>query len=151
MDEKLCTPPKRSPGVRRASVLGWLHLARVSQKIWQSASAHLSAWGLSNAQFDVLAHIGAAEGISQLDLSRRLFVTQGNVTQLLDKMEARGWIRRVPDGRTNRLHLTPEGRQIYDQVIPSHEDFIAEHFAALNSKEQHELLRLLGKLDRAQR
>jgi DNA-binding MarR family transcriptional regulator len=80
-----------------------------------------------------------------------LFVTQGNVTQLLDKMEARELIRRVPEGRVKRLYLTPAGRQLFDEVVPFHEDFIANQYRFLNPDEQRQLLRLLAKLDRAQR
>src|SRR5215207_10159659 len=97
-------------GLRRASVLGWMHLTRFNNHVAQSATLQLSAWGLSNAQFDVLTHVGAAEGSLQIDLAGRLLVTQGNVTQLLDKLEERGLIRRVREGRAKRLYLTPAGR-----------------------------------------
>jgi len=141
----------RNLGLRRPAVLAWLHLMRISHRVQQATAAELNAFGLTNAQFDVLTQIGAAEGISQLDLARRLFVTQGNVTQLIDKMEARGWIKRVPEGRTKRLYLTPAGRQIFDQIVPVHQDFIVEQFGGLSLGEQRQLLRLLAKLDRAQR
>ena len=150
MNEQLQTP-KRNTGLRRWPVLGWLHLIRISHRVLQSAALQLGSWGLSNAQFDVLAHIGVAQGISQLDLAQRLLVTQGNVTQLLDKMEARGLIRRIPEGRTKRLYLTSAGRQLFDEVVPLHEGFIADQFGSLSPDEQRQLLRLLAKLDRAQR
>jgi DNA-binding MarR family transcriptional regulator len=141
----------RNSGLRRPSVLGWLHLMRISHRVLHAAASELNAYGLSNAQFDVLTQIGAAAGISQFDLAQRLFVTQGNVTQLIDKMEVRGWIRRMPEGRTNRLYLTPAGQQLFDHVVPVHQDFIAEQFAGLSPDEKRQLLRLLAKLDRAQR
>ncbi len=150
MTEKVQTR-KRKSGLRRSSVLGWLHLMRISHRVLHTAATKLNGWGLSIAQFDVLAQIGAAPGISQLDLAQRLFVTQGNVTQLLDKMEARGLIQRVPEGRSKRLYLTAAGRQLFNEVVPLHEDFIAERFDALSHDEQRQLLRLLAKLDRNQR
>ena len=122
---------------------------RIHARLQQESAAQLA--GLSTAQFDVLAQVGSAEGIAQLDLARHLFVTQGNVTQLLDKMEARGWIQRVPDGRSKRLYLTPAGRDLFDSVVPPHEDFISGRFNALTADEQRQLLRLLAKLDHAQR
>ncbi len=131
--------------------MGWLHLLRISHRVLQAAASQLSTWDLSNAQFDVLSQVGAAEGISQLDLARRLFVTQGNITQLLDKMEARGLIRRMPEGRTKRLYLTPTGRQLFDEVVPFNQDFIAAQFSGLTPDEQRQLAHLLAKLDRLQR
>ncbi len=126
-------------------------MLRIYHRVLQATGAQLGTWELSNAQFDVLAQIGAAEGISQVDLAQRLFVTQGNVTQLLDKMEARSLIRRTPEGRTKRLSLTPAGRQLFDQVVPFNQDFIADQFNPLTSDEQQQLLHLLTKLDRGQR
>lgn len=139
---------KRNASLRRPSVLSWLRIMRIHSRIQQESAVELGE--LSTAQFDVLAQVGANEGIAQLDLARHLFVTQGNVTQLLDKMEARGWIQRVPDGRSKRLYLTPAGHDLFDAVVSPHEDFIAERFSALTDDEQRQLLRLLTKLDHRQ-
>ena len=99
------------------------------------------------AQFDVLAHIGAAEGIVQQELADSLLVTKGNVCQLLNRMEQAGLIRRCQDGRANRLVLTEEGRRLCAEVVPEHKETIAKLFAPLTPEEQAQLLRLLRKLD----
>src|SRR5258707_14475740 len=90
----------RNSGLRRPSILGWLHLMRISHRVLHAAASELNAYGLSNAQFDVLTQVGAAAGISQFYLAQPLFVTQGNGTPLIDKMEARGWSKRNPERRT---------------------------------------------------
>lgn len=138
----------RGEGVRRPSVLAWMRLARVFQKIDRASSEQLKGWNLSVAQFDVLAQVGAAEGCTQQELADRLLVTKGNVTQLLDRMERRGLIARRQEGRANCLHLTQTGRQLYDEVVPAQEDFIHERFSALSPDEQSSLFKLLRKLDR---
>jgi DNA-binding MarR family transcriptional regulator len=46
--------------------------------------------GLNNAQFDVLAHVGAVEGMTQQELADSILVTKGNVALLLDRVEGRG-------------------------------------------------------------
>src|SRR5215211_8420943 len=107
-----------SGSLRRPGVLGWLRLMRVFQKIDRASGEHLRGWGLSVAQFDVLAHVGAAEGMTQQELADSLLVTKGNVCQLLGKMEGRGWISRRHEGRTNRLFLTDEGRRLFEEVVP---------------------------------
>ncbi|GAC1324779.1 MAG: MarR family transcriptional regulator [Chloroflexota bacterium] len=139
----------RTGGLRQVSVLAWLRLARVFQKIEHSVEEHCRCHGLSAAQFDVLAHVGAAEGITQQQLADRLLVTKGNVCQLLDRMERGDLLRRRQEGRANRLFLTPKGRELYGQVVPAHESVIAEQFIALSTHEQEQLLALLRKLDRA--
>jgi DNA-binding MarR family transcriptional regulator len=122
---------------------------RVFQKIDRASGEHLRAWDLSVAQFDVLAHVGASEGMTQQELADSLLVTKGNVCQLLDRMEGRGLILRRQEGRTNRLFLTEEGRRLFEEVVPAHEAMIAGRFSVLSEKEQAQLYELLRKFDRA--
>jgi len=127
--------------------LGWLRLLRVVQKVERDLAGQLKLWDLNNAQFDVLAHVGAAEGITQQELADSLLVTKGNVAQLLGRMEKRGLIERRSQGRSNRLFLTDEGRRRFDEVVPAHEALIDERLSVLSEKEQKQLLDLLRKLD----
>lgn len=133
----------------RPSVMAWMRLARVFQKIDRASEVHLRPWNLNVAQFDVLARVGAAKGITQQELADRLLVTKGNISQLLDRLERRGLLKRCQEGRTNTLSLTDEGQQLYAQVVPAQEEMVAQHFSALTSQEVNQLLHLLRKLDRA--
>jgi DNA-binding MarR family transcriptional regulator len=132
-------------------VLAWLRLARIYHKLDHASARHLRMFGLSVAQFDVIAQIGANQGLTQQELAQALLVTKGNVCQLLDRLEQRGLIERRPagTGRSNRLYLTKEGQRLYDVAVPAQEQMIATRFAALTDDEQQTLLHLLRKLDRA--
>jgi DNA-binding MarR family transcriptional regulator len=130
-------------------VLGWLRLMRVFQKIDRASGEHLRGWDLSVAQFDVLAHVGASEGMTQQELADSLLVSKGNVCQLLGKIEGRGLISRHQEGRANRLFLTEEGRRLFDEVVPAHEAAIADRFSVLSEEEQARLHELLRKFDHA--
>jgi DNA-binding MarR family transcriptional regulator len=134
---------------RDASVLAWLRLVRVFQKIEQRTSRGLRCSDLTLAHFDVLMHIGAAEGITQQELADSLLVTKGNVCQVLGRMQEAGLIARRQEGRANRLFLTDRGRQVFHEAGPAHEQRVAECFAALSKSEQRELLSLLRRLDHA--
>ena len=129
--------------------MAWLRLTRVFQKIDRASVVNLRPWDLSVAQFDVLAHVGSAKGITQQELADRLLVTKGNISQLLDRMERRGLLTRCQEGRANSLALTEEGQRLYARVVPVQEEMVAEHFSALSLEEVGQLLRLLRKLDRA--
>jgi MarR family transcriptional regulator, 2-MHQ and catechol-resistance regulon repressor len=139
----------RGESLRRPSVLAWLRLLRVSQKVERDLARQLKLWGLNNAQFDVLAHVGAAEGITQQELADSLLVTKGNVAQLLGRMERRGLIERRSQGRTNRLFLTDEGRRTFTEVVPAHEALIDDRLSVLSEEDQKQLFELLRRLDRA--
>src|SRR5438067_10828462 len=122
--------------VRTASLLAWLRLVRVFQKVDRASSDSLRCRQLSPAQLDVLAKVGSSEGISQQELANALLVTKGNVCQLLDKMEGTGLLERRPDGRVNRLFLTDQGRQVHDEIVPRHDRMLAGHFDGLSAKDQ---------------
>ena len=132
---------------QRRAVATWLRLARVFHKIEHASVEQMRAWDLSLAQFDVLARVGAREGITQQQLADRLLVTKGNICQLLDRLEARGLLERHQEGRANRIFLTEAGRILWHQVVPAHETLIGELMGALSHDEQTRLLSLVHKLD----
>lgn len=142
------TRRKRS-GLRSPAVLAWLRLARVFSKIEHASTTQLRCQEISPAQFDILAQVGANEGCTQQELADALLVTKGNVTQLLDRMEASGLLRRRQEGRTKRVCLTEAGWALRQNIVPEHETLIAAQFTALTLAEQRELLRLLRKLDQS--
>ena len=135
--------------VVRPEVLPWMRLARVYQKMMRAMADQLRPHGLSGAQFDVLAQVGASGGRTQQELADALLTTKGNVCQLLDRMEAGGLLRRVQEGRVNRLHLTAEGRRLYDLVVPAHEVWVAERLAVLTPAEREAMHAALRRLDRS--
>src|SRR5207302_5379989 len=87
---------------RSVGVLGWLRLVRVHQKVERIAMEHLRQWKISVPQFDILAHVGAAEGITQQELAAARLTTKGNLSQILDHMERDGIVRREREGHVKR-------------------------------------------------
>lgn len=137
----------RSEWLRKPSVISWLRLARVHQKVNHATTEFMREYNLSMAQFDVLAQISATEGCTQQELADRLFVTKGNISQLLERLEQRGLIRRKPHGRAYRLYLTEEGQSLTARAVPAQEEFIARLLGGLSYDEQSQLRHLLNRLD----
>jgi DNA-binding MarR family transcriptional regulator len=135
------------PRLRQPAVLAWLRLARVFQKIDTRSERFFRTHELNTAQFDVLAQVGAARGMTQQELADALLVTKGNISQLLSKLEQAGMIARQQTGRTNCLSLTQQGQALFEVVVPQQEALIADLLTPLSDDEQRELLRLLRKLD----
>ncbi|MDB4873305.1 MAG: YceI family protein [Gemmatimonadales bacterium] len=132
-------------------VLAWFRLTHVFQKVDQLSAEHLRGWGLSVAQFDMLAQVGAAEGATQQQVAEALLVTKGNICQLVDRMERDGLLRRCQAGRTNQLFLTEAGRNLYNKVIPAQEALITRVFSALSNDDQAQLQLLLRTVDHSLR
>lgn len=131
----------------KAALGAWLRLVRVFQKIERASAEQFAAFGLTAAQFDILAQLGRAEGISQQELADRLLVTKGNISQLIGKMEERGLIFRCHEGRANALYLTEVGKRLREETVPAQEAYIVTQFHALTTCERRTLLRLLRQLD----
>jgi DNA-binding MarR family transcriptional regulator len=136
-------------GIKRPSLMAWFRLARTFQRVDRKTAEHLKSFDLTVAQFDVLAQVGAAEGVTQQRLADALLVTKGNVCQILDRMEARNLIERRPaeSGRAKHLYLTDAGRALNRAVVPSQEYLIDRIFSELTIDEQEQLARLLRKLE----
>src|SRR4051794_2463762 len=137
---------RRRPG--SVAVLAWLRMTRFTNKVTRLSGEQLRRYDLSLGQFGVLAHVGASEGMSQTGLADTLSLTQGNVCQLIDKLERAGLIVRRPEGRINRLYLTQRGQELYDEVVPAHEALIEGLFSGLSAEQQGELLGMARTLDR---
>ncbi|MGG0386130.1 MarR family transcriptional regulator [Priestia filamentosa] len=130
----------------RIGLMLWFRITRIYNQSIRESNQHLKKWELSTAQFDVLVQVGSHERLSQQELANRLFVTKGNITQLLSKMEDLGLIKREQEWKTKYLSLTEEGKEYFYEVVPKQEHFQASQFSNLNYKEKKQLLNLLKKI-----
>jgi len=129
----------------------WFRLLTCATLIERSVRQGLRGeFGITLPKFDLLAQLDRAEeGLTMGELSRRLMVTNGNVTGLIDRLVTEGLVARQPaphDRRAQLVRLTPAGKQAFDAMIPKHQDFIAGRFQGISRAELAELHRLLGKL-----
>ena len=149
MDQKTSQANDSRRAMKRPSIVAWLRLARTFEMIDRATAELLKAFDLTVAQFDVLAHIGAAEGITQQRLADALLVSKGNVCQLLDRMEARNLVERRPaeTGRAKHVFLTEGGRELNGRVVPAQAELIDRCFSSLSPIEQEQLGKILRTLE----
>jgi DNA-binding MarR family transcriptional regulator len=100
-------------------------------------------------RFDLLAALERAPaGLSLGEVSRRMMVSNGNVTGLATRLEAEGLVeRRVRPGdrRAQLLRLTAKGRREFARQSSAHEGWVAELLGGLQAAERATLFRLLGE------
>jgi DNA-binding MarR family transcriptional regulator len=87
------------------------------------------------------------EGMSSGELSDALLVTAGNVTGLVDRMSARGWVTRrasATDQRLRIVRLTAVGKRIASREVKRQEAMLSEILRDLSPNAQ---LALAEKLD----
>ena len=112
------------------------------------------AYQLSPSGRQILAVVeGAGEPLEPSVIAERLLITTGSVTSLLDNLEKRDLISRLPhpqDRRKLLIDITPAAQAIVDELLPSlHARERDVMSAALSTTEQRELLRLIAKVQHA--
>jgi DNA-binding MarR family transcriptional regulator len=99
-------------------------------------------------RFDLLAQLDREpDGLTLGETSRRMMVSNGNVTALAASLVADGLLERrahATDRRAQFLCLTPQGRQAFARQSAAHERWIAELFAGVTPPDRAALYRLLG-------
>ncbi|HLZ72548.1 MAG TPA: MarR family transcriptional regulator [Dehalococcoidia bacterium] len=110
----------------------------------------VSRLGVSQAQASVLLVLkGADEPLPLSRLARYLVQEAQSVTSLVDRLELRGFVKRVPDQRDRRVihvELTPEGHKMFDEIFPRALNGCGEVFTGLSARELKEFGQLCGKV-----
>lgn len=108
--------------------------------------------GLTAAQFNVLnilADPELARGVSQRELADLLVVDRSNVTGLIDRMEAAGWVRRADDPadrRVYRVNLTRLGRKLWEKVEPGYALVVRQVTCRLSERQMRDGIAMLATL-----
>jgi DNA-binding MarR family transcriptional regulator len=100
-------------------------------------------------RFDLMAQLDKSpDGMTLGELSRRMMVSNGNVTGLAERLVVQGLLDRrasPTDRRAQLVSLTPEGRRTFRAIARAHETWIAEILADLDGSDIEALMRLLAK------
>jgi DNA-binding MarR family transcriptional regulator len=120
----------------------WFRLIRLNGRMSASVADGLRGIGLSVPQCDVLTTLTEQEGLSQQHLAERLYVTKGNISGLIDRLAAAGYVQRrsiLGDRRSHALFLTEAGRRIAERGIAVQRSFVAATIGSLSERQLAEL------------
>lgn len=131
-------------------LLSLLHTAYAAQA---EVESKLGAVGLSLAKLLALKVLSdAGESLPLGQLAERLSCVKSNVTQLVDRLEADGFVARKPDPhdrRTRLAALTAAGRKACKEGTRVQQETERHLLQTLTRDEAHQLAVLLGKLGSA--
>ena len=131
----------------------YVKLLRAAASVGARATRHLADAGLTVSQFGVLEVVHHLGPLCQRDIGRKLLLSGGNITTVVDNLERRGLVRRERAAANRRfvtVHLTEEGRRLVRRVFPRHVAEVVGALGALPAREQEDLGRLCRKLGLAQ-
>ena len=122
----------------------------VADGLFERIAEALSRVGLSYAKYEILKHLQEANGPMTLGaLAEGQHCARSNITQLVDRLEAEGLVRRVDDPedrRAVRAQLTPAGLAQAEEGSTQIDVVRAQFAAALTTPERVQLARLLAKI-----
>jgi DNA-binding MarR family transcriptional regulator len=104
---------------------------------------------LTTAQMRVLGQLKHHGRMSGRDLAARLGVTPGTVIPLIDRLEQRGYLRRVPDQADRRLTwlvLTPAGQEFFASLWQPAGQAVMQAIAQFTPQDRQTLERLLSQI-----
>ncbi len=103
-------------------------------------------------RFDVLAALyRVEEGLRMSALSKRLLVSNGNVTGIVDRLVSDDLVRRIDvegDRRSTLVCLSPKGRASFARMADEHAALVDELFSDLDDGDLDVLADIFGRLKR---
>lgn len=139
MDDK-----ENPPFIPRQSI-GFIinDVARLIRRNFNRRVQHL---GLTQAQWQVLAHLSRNEGMRQIQLADALEMQPISVARIIDRMESSGWVARKPDPADRRafnLFVTNKATPILEQMRELGAETRAQALAGIPEPLQEQILQAL--------
>ena len=107
------------------------------------ADKEASRFGITRAQWGVLAKIERSEGMKQTELAELLEMQPITLTRLIDKLCDHDWIERrgdATDRRVNRLYLKEAGRQLLSELSGLRSELTTNALNGIPPADAHRLL-----------
>jgi MarR family transcriptional regulator, 2-MHQ and catechol-resistance regulon repressor len=127
----------------------YIVLARARNAVGRRADADIARHGLSTGEFAILEALHHKGPLLLGELQRKILVSSGGVTYLVDRLEAAGLVERREcenDRRARYGALTEKGEALMREIFPAHAETIAVAVAGLTSEEKRQAIALLKKL-----
>jgi len=135
---------------RELSISVWIRLLRSYNVISSHIRRRVSKRGLTLPQLYVLATLGVLGDLTLGELGRQILMSKGNITIIVDHLERDGYVLRQRDSEDRRVvwvRLTPEGRQLFAEIVAAYEDEFADLMRhCLSEEELRQLSQLLKRL-----
>ena len=133
-----------------AAVGAWEALFRAQVAVVRELGREFPTGEISFNEYDVLFNLSRQEGrrLRIRDLSRHLLLTQPSVSRMVDRLVAKGFVRKekaAGDGRGTFVCLTDSGYSLYRRLAVSHAKSIEHYMGATLTTPELKSLRALAE------
>ena len=151
------TPSRRAPRAKDVTSSDavdtalrlWVVLARAYGAVAKQAERDIARHGLTGMEFGILEVLHHKGPLLLGEIQRKVLVTSGGITYLVDKLEAKGLVERQEcpeDRRARYAALTPDGATLIRKIFPAHAKVMTQVLSGLDPQEQIAATKLLRKL-----
>ncbi|MBV8925939.1 MAG: MarR family transcriptional regulator [Bradyrhizobium sp.] len=124
---------------RRSADINFLFALGEVQRLMRAfADREAARYGITRAQWAVLAKVERSEGMKQTELAEQLEMQPITLTRLIDKLCENDWIERrgdASDRRVNRLYLKKAARPLLGKLAGLKSDITATALEGLSPAE----------------
>lgn len=127
-------------------------LSRAHMAVERHSQADIARYDLSQGEFAIMEALYHKGPLLLGEVQRKILVSSGGVTYLVDRLEADGLVERRPcetDRRARYAALTRKGEQLMKKIFPGHAAALERAVAGLSATEKKTAIGLLRKLGRA--
>jgi len=132
---------------RRARVARLVN--RGQSKLILALDRELEPFGVTAAQYAILSAMRSGRGDTAAQLCKEISYSPGAMTRMLDRLEQKHLIQRLPhpdSRRAHKLELTDEGCRTFPEMLAISSAIIDRFFGDFNSVELRRLETLLERM-----
>lgn len=136
-----------SPGSLEMNFL--FTLAELQRLLRAYADKEAAQFGITRAQWAVLAKVERSEGLKQSELAEQMEMQPITLTRLIDKLCSNDWIERRGDDsdrRVNRLYLRKAGRALLGKLSGLRAELTATALDGIHPADAHRLMAQLEQI-----
>lgn len=129
----------------------WVVLSRAFDAVQAHAQADVARRGLTIMEFGVMEVLYHKGPLTLGEVQRKILVTSGGVTYLVDRLAAKGLVERrrcETDRRAYYAALTPEGEALIAEIFPKHAAAVDRALGGLDEAQKEQAITLLRALGR---
>jgi MarR family 2-MHQ and catechol resistance regulon transcriptional repressor len=129
----------------------WVVLSRAHAAVAAHSQADIARSGLTPMEFGIMEALHHKGPMLLGEVQKKILVTSGGVTYLVDRLAAKGLVERQRCDRDRRAYyaaLTPAGEEMIREIFPRHAEAIRQAMAGLTEEEKDEVIGLLRTLGR---
>ena len=125
-------------------------LSKAYQAFEKYSASHVRDLGITPTQFDILATLGNQPPMTCKKLGDKTLITKGTLTGVLERLDAKGLIHRLPneeDARSYKIGLSQSGKTLFEKVFPGHVEYLKQAFNATTSRDVSEWTKVLKSIE----